>query len=124
MRHHPYVLLTRARMKEFLREPEVVFWVFVFPFLLAIGLGIAFRNKPPDEIIVGVVQADGADRVVAALAPAGGFKVETVAAADAARRLRLGKIAPVVVPRPALQYPYHPPPPHSGPARHRGPDRP
>src|SRR5207247_1523425 len=116
MRRHPYVLLTRARMKEFLREPEVVFWVFVFPFLLAIGLGIAFRNKPPDEIIVGVVQADGADRVVAALAPAGGFRVETVAADDAARRLRLGKIALVVVPGPSYEYRCDPTRPASLPA--------
>src|SRR5436309_7139985 len=119
MRRHPYVLLTRARMKELLREPEVVFWVFVFPFLLAIGLGIAFRNKPPDEIIVGVVQADGADRVVAALAPAGGFRVETVAADDAARRLRLGKIALVVVPGPSYEYRYAPPRPDSVLARQR-----
>jgi len=118
-RRHPYILLTRARMKEFLREPEVVFWVFVFPFLLAIGLGIAFRNKPPDEVLVGVVQADGADRVVAALAPAGGFKVETVAAADAARRLRLGKIALVVVPGPSYEYRYDPTRPDSVLARQR-----
>ena len=118
-RRHPYVLLTLARMKEFLREPEVVFWVFVFPFLLAIGLGIAFRNKPPDEILVGVVQADGADRVVAALAPAGGFKVETVAAADAARRLRLGKIALVVVPGPSYEYRHDPTRPDSVLARQR-----
>src|SRR3989442_12114698 len=93
-RRRPYVLLSLARMKEFLREPEVVFWVFVFPFLLAIGLGIAFRNKPPDEVLVGVVQADGADRVVAALAPAGGFKGEPVAPADPARAPAPGKIAP------------------------------
>jgi len=28
-----------------LREREAVFWVFVFPVLLAAGLGIAFRNR-------------------------------------------------------------------------------
>ena len=116
-RHHPYILLTLARMKEFLREPEVVFWVFIFPFLLAIGLGIAFRNKPPDTIIVGVVQADGSDRVVAALRPAGGFRVETISAADAARRLRLGKVALVVVPGHSYEYRYDPTRPDSVLAR-------
>ncbi|HKN17867.1 MAG TPA: hypothetical protein VJX47_13040, partial [Candidatus Sulfotelmatobacter sp.] len=43
-----YLHLLMARMLELKREPEVVFWVFVFPLLLALGLGIAFRNKPAD----------------------------------------------------------------------------
>ncbi len=41
-----YRHLLMARMLELKREPEVVFWVFIFPLLLALGLGIAFRNKP------------------------------------------------------------------------------
>src|SRR5579871_5490670 len=41
-----YSHLLMARLLELKREPEVVFWVFVFPLLLALGLGIAFRNKP------------------------------------------------------------------------------
>jgi ABC-type multidrug transport system permease subunit len=41
-------------MREFLREPEAVFWVFVFPMLLAFALGIAFRNTAPEKIRVGV----------------------------------------------------------------------
>ena len=42
-------------MLELWREPEVVFWVFVFPLLLALGLGIAFRNKPADVTSVAIV---------------------------------------------------------------------
>ena len=42
-------------MLELKREPEVVFWVFVFPLLLALGLGIAFRNKPADAVRVAIV---------------------------------------------------------------------
>ena len=34
--------LTITRFKLFLREPEALFWVFVFPILLAVGLGVAF----------------------------------------------------------------------------------
>ncbi|PYV57506.1 MAG: hypothetical protein DMG98_10335, partial [Acidobacteria bacterium] len=44
-----------VRMKELRREPEVVFWVFGFPILLALGLGIAFRNKPADMTSVVIV---------------------------------------------------------------------
>ncbi len=52
--------LTRARILEFVREPEAVFWVFVFPVLLAVALGIAFRSKPAGRTPVAVVvQADG-----------------------------------------------------------------
>ncbi len=46
---HPLVELTRTRLREFLREHEAVFWVFVFPVLLAFALGIAFRNTAPEK---------------------------------------------------------------------------
>src|ERR1700716_1644114 len=46
------------------REPEVVFWVFIFPLLLAAGLGIAFRNKPADITAVVVMAGDGAKRTL------------------------------------------------------------
>ncbi len=44
--------LTITRLKLTLREPEAIFWIFGFPILLAIGLGIAFRNRPPDVLPV------------------------------------------------------------------------
>lgn len=49
----PLVQLTLVRFREFRREPEAVFWVFLFPILLAAGLGIAFRNRPADVLKVG-----------------------------------------------------------------------
>jgi ABC-2 type transport system permease protein len=53
-----YRHLLASRMKELQREPEVVFWVFGFPLLLALGLGIAFRNKPADVSSIAVVGAE------------------------------------------------------------------
>ena len=44
---HPLIELTRVRLFEFVRNPGTLFWVFVFPVLLAVALGIAFRNQPP-----------------------------------------------------------------------------
>ena len=55
-----YRHLLGARILELKREPEVIFWVFVFPLLLALGLGIAFRNKPADTTSVAVVAGNGA----------------------------------------------------------------
>ncbi len=40
-----YSHLLMARMLELKREPEVVFWVFVFPLLLALGLGHRFPKQ-------------------------------------------------------------------------------
>ena len=66
--NHPLVQLTRVRYREFFREPEAVFWVFIFPVLLAAGLGIAFRNRSPERSGVAVVmQKPGSDRLVEAL---------------------------------------------------------
>src|ERR1035441_7220941 len=42
--------LTMVRFKLILREPEAIFWIFIFPILLAVGLGIAFRNRPADVL--------------------------------------------------------------------------
>jgi ABC transporter DrrB family efflux protein len=59
--------LTMVRFKLFLREPEAIFWIFFFPILLAMGLGIAFRNRPADVLQVGattqqLTQALGSDK--------------------------------------------------------------
>jgi ABC-2 type transport system permease protein len=62
-----YRHLLWARILELKREPEVVFWVFIFPLLLAAGLGIAFRNKPADITSVVVIDGAGAQKTLAML---------------------------------------------------------
>jgi ABC-type multidrug transport system permease subunit len=62
-----YRHLLWARILELKREPEVVFWVFIFPLLLAAGLGIAFRNKPADITSVVVIDGSGARKTLAML---------------------------------------------------------
>src|SRR5688572_22366890 len=91
--------LTLWRVREFLREPEAVFWVFVFPVLLAFALGIAFKGRGPAEIHVGVVN-DRADAVAVAamLESDEGLVVELLDSAEAQNRLRTGRVTAVVVP--------------------------
>jgi ABC-type multidrug transport system permease subunit len=92
--------LTLVRFREFLREPEAVFWTFAFPVILAIGLGIAFRNKPADVITIGVVTgAPAGDSLAARLAHAPGLKVRALDSAAAALALRTGEVALVAASR-------------------------
>jgi ABC-type multidrug transport system permease subunit len=99
-RYSPLVQLSLARFREFLREPEAVFWTFVFPILLATGLGIAFRSKPADIVKVGVLStAPNAERVRAALAADSTLDVTTLDDSAAQSALRIGSVALVVVPR-------------------------
>ena len=51
---HPLAALTKARVLEFVREPEALFWVFAFPIIMAVVLGFAFRDRPADKVAVGV----------------------------------------------------------------------
>jgi ABC-2 type transport system permease protein len=62
-----YLHLLWARILELKREPEVVFWIFVFPILLAAGLGIAFRDKPADITWVAIIDSAGAQKTLAML---------------------------------------------------------
>jgi ABC-type multidrug transport system permease subunit len=93
------VQLTLVRYREFFREPEAVFWVFVFPVLLTGGLGIAFRNQAPERTRVAVVESGpGAGAVVAALGRDPDLITEALPEPAAADALRTGRVALVVVP--------------------------
>jgi len=59
-----YAHLLVARLREMQREPEVIFWVFLFPLLLAFGLGIAFRSRPASVPNVAIAAGPGANAVL------------------------------------------------------------
>ena len=108
--HSSMVQLTLVRFREFIREPEAVFWTFIFPILLAAGLGIAFRQRGPEKVQIGVVGgAAGAAAVIDALKKDSTLIVETFDDSAAARALRTGKIAILVLPgsaRDSVRYVY------------------
>ena len=95
---HPLIELTLARFREFLREPEAVFWVFMFPVIMTCALGIAFRSRGAEPVIAGVVEQAGADAIESALTSAGGFTVRRIPAADVDRAVRDGRAPVVIVP--------------------------
>jgi ABC-type multidrug transport system permease subunit len=100
-RWYAFWQLFLARLREFYREPEVLFWVYGFPILLAVGLGVAFANREPEPPTVDVLA--GADRTEAEalLHELQGHRVQAeLHDEDACRqRLRVGKTYLYVVPR-------------------------
>jgi ABC-type multidrug transport system permease subunit len=87
-----------ARLRDFVREPGVLFWVFGFPVLLAVALGLAFREKGPERVPVLVVEGAEADATAAAVAASPLLAVRRVPAAGAADALRRGEGLVVVTP--------------------------
>ena len=105
-------------MRELKREPEVIFWVFVFPLLLALGLGVAFRDKPAEVAPVAVVSGPGAQRALSLLQASphhASIHAEVLSDAQALKGFRLGKYALVIEPKAdgSLQYRYDPARPES-----------
>ena len=130
--------LLRARLVGFTREPEAVFWTFGFPVMIAVALGIAFRNKGPEKIYVAVEGTlsspdrppaprlvDGkideerfnTDATHRALVADSALDVTMVSHQEATERLRTGKAAVVVVPGDPLTFRLDPSRPESRVAR-------
>ena len=90
--------LTLSRIREFLREPEAVFWVFGLPVIMPLALGSAFRSRTDDPVRVAVEAGEGAAALRASLQSAGGFIVSDVPDAGVERALRDGLVQVVVAP--------------------------
>jgi ABC transporter DrrB family efflux protein len=116
-RWHPFRQLVLARLREFYREPAVLFWVYGFPLLLAIGLGVAFAGGDPGMAEFGTQQATVVDiidspdsseaQALGQRLQEEGLVVHLAGAEQCRQRLRTGQTALVIVPRPdGYQYVY------------------
>ncbi|MEX2272635.1 MAG: ABC transporter permease [Vicinamibacterales bacterium] len=101
MNTSPFVQLTLVKLREYTREPEALFWVFLFPVLMTCALGIAFRDGETREIRVGVLGPStslGASSLVATLDADPRMSAVVVARDRADALLRDGGLALLVVP--------------------------
>jgi ABC transporter DrrB family efflux protein len=103
---HQLIELTLVRLREFLREPEALFWSFVFPILMTIALGIAFSANTEERFIVGVAELAGAESTRAALARDSRFTIRSIDATAVERAVRDGTVAVVIIPGSAPAYRY------------------
>ena len=86
-----------------MREPEALFWVFVFPLLLAAGLGIAFRNRPAEVLKIAAITPE----LTNSLRREKLLDVEPLDSQSAEEALRTGKVALLAVPGPDGSVVYH-----------------
>ncbi len=94
---HPLIELTLMRLREFIRQPEAVFWVFVFPILMACALGLAFRNTAPQKTIIAVdATTERAAEIAAKLSSAVDLEASVMTSEQATQALRTGKVALVI----------------------------
>jgi ABC transporter DrrB family efflux protein len=98
--------LALARFRLFYREPGSMFWTFGFPIVLSIVLGIAFRNRDPEPVVVAVETSARAEHTRAILAAADDMKVKILPADEAQQALRTGKVSLVVAPKEPEGYEY------------------
>jgi ABC-type multidrug transport system permease subunit len=90
-RHHAFSQLVYARVREFLREPEAVFWVYVFPLVLVVALGVAFRHQGPGEFKVVIVENAGSVNANDVLSEDDRFQVAVTNESEARLQLRTGR---------------------------------
>ncbi len=94
---HPITQLFLARYKEFIRQPEAVFWSYVFPLVMMIALGLAFRSEPMETIAVAVQNGPDARSVSDLLADSQRFQLSVGSEEDCRRWLRSGQAELIVV---------------------------
>lgn len=93
----PLWQLTISKFKEFVREPAALFWVYGFPIILCVILGLAFRNQPVEKVKVDL-PAGPAEAFLADLKADPLIDAEVHDEATCRNRLRTAKTELVILP--------------------------
>ena len=96
--HHPLVELTLARLREFVREPEALFWSFIFPIVMSVAMAIAFPSRSSQPVRVGVPPGAASEMLRQTLAANPGIVVREIAPDEELRQLREGDVHVIVTP--------------------------
>ena len=104
----PLVQLTLARIREFIREPEAVFWAFVFPIVVSLALAFAFPSRAGSDVLVGLQPGAATESLRATLTRSRGIAVRDVEPDEERHALREGIVNVVVVPTTPPTYRFDP----------------
>ncbi len=94
---HPVTQLFLARFREFIRQPEAVFWSYVFPLVMMIALGLAFRSEPMEAISIVVQDGRGSEALKATLSGSRKLIVSSGTQSECRQQLRAGQSELIVV---------------------------
>ncbi len=94
---HPVTQLTLSRIREFIREPEAVFWSYVFPLVMIVSLGLAFRSEPMEAVDVVVQAGERSDELVTALRASPRLLVSSATEEECRRKLRGGESELIII---------------------------
>ncbi len=120
LRFRAFRAFAKVRFIEFFREPEAVFWTFVFPVILSVAVGVAFRSRPVEQLAVSVVAGERAAALQITLDRMPYLSARVDEASEAMRDLERGRVALVVEARAgALEYRFDPHRPEALVARSR-----
>ncbi len=117
MARGPLYELTRTKIQGILREPEFLFWVFLFPVLLALALGLAFRSGDDRPLPVAVLDGPDAPALAAAFEEDPSIDARLLDEDAARTALRRGRVDLVVVPGDPVTYWFDPTRPEARLAR-------
>lgn len=88
---HPLLAVAKSRLIEFIRQPEAVFWVYIFPLLMIVVLGLAFRSQTKTMVEFDLVDSPSASIVTQRLANQPDVKINVFPEGACRERLRTGK---------------------------------
>ena len=94
----PILELTLARLREFVREPEALFWTFLFPIVMSVAMAIAFPAGGAQTVRVGITPGSEAEALRQSLSSSKDVVVKDVPADDQLRALRNGEVHVIVEP--------------------------
>lgn len=98
MKNNALMQLVVARLREFMREPAAIFWVYGFPLIMALALGLAFREKPVEQTVrIDVEPGVLSSEIESELGKQERFLLEVHDEVDWRRRLRTGDCDLVVI---------------------------
>ena len=94
--YHPLVELTLARLREFVREPEALFWAFLFPIVMSVAMAVAFPAGRGQTVRVGVAPGEQSETLRHTLAAAKDIVVRDVPPERQLQSLRNGEVHLIV----------------------------
>jgi ABC-type multidrug transport system permease subunit len=106
--HHPLIELTLARLREFVREPEALFWSFFFPIIMSVAMAIAFPSRGSQPVRVGVPPGPASESLRRSLAADPAVTVHDVPPDEELRQLREGDVHVIVRPGEPPTYRFDP----------------